>query len=172
VLRAESPQTPLFVTGHSLGGALAVLCTAMLHRTEPALFANLRGVYTYGQPMVGDGDFAATCEPFAARTFRHVYHSDLVPRLPPRWTTDACAHFGTEYRGRDGEGWTPSRHPVRQVRTALVPLAIAAGVFVAKQVKGLKTLAGLVPYSLDDHRPQAYITCSKISSQLTNVTFP
>jgi hypothetical protein len=172
LLRAESTDTPLFIAGHSLGGALAVVCAAALHRTEPALFANLRAAYTYGQPMVGDDRFATTCKAFAGRTFRHVYHHDLVPQLPPSWTTDALTHFGTELRGRDGEGWTPSRRSVRQVRTAVVPLAIAAGVFVAKQVRGLKKLAGVIPYSLDDHRPQAYITCSKASSHMTDVVFP
>lgn len=38
----------LWVTGHSLGGALAMLAAARLHFAEPSLSAD--GVYTFGQP--------------------------------------------------------------------------------------------------------------------------
>ena len=64
--------TPVFYTGHSLGGALATLAAS---RRPP------RAVYTYGAPRVGDRDFVATLEdvPF----FRVVNNRDVVTRLPP-----------------------------------------------------------------------------------------
>lgn len=71
---------PLWVTGHSLGGALAVLLAARLLTDGRAI----RGLYTFGQPRVGDGDFAAHYEPaLAGRYFRFLNGNDPVPRLPP-----------------------------------------------------------------------------------------
>jgi hypothetical protein len=63
---------PLFCTGHSLGGALALLAGSLLRP---------RAVYTYGAPRVGDRAFAATLAPGTVHEL--VHGKDLVPRLPP-----------------------------------------------------------------------------------------
>jgi pimeloyl-ACP methyl ester carboxylesterase len=69
----------VWVTGHSLGGALAVLAAARLK--SKGITSSL---YTYGQPRVGFGDFA---DRFAVelpgRLIRFVNQSDIVPRVPP-----------------------------------------------------------------------------------------
>ena len=57
VARLSRDQTTrLFLTGHSLGGALAVLAGAVLQFETNR---SVTGVYTYGQPRVGDPDFSA-----------------------------------------------------------------------------------------------------------------
>lgn len=71
----------LYITGHSLGGALAVVAAALIH-VDPHLNRireKLRGIYTYGQPMVGFGDFATRFEEeFGKKLFRHVYRKDIM----------------------------------------------------------------------------------------------
>jgi triacylglycerol lipase len=67
----------LYFTGHSMGGALAVLAAAVSPRKPTA-------VYTYGQPRVGDAAFSdAYDRSLGGVTFRYVNNSDVVPHLPP-----------------------------------------------------------------------------------------
>ena len=72
----------LWLTGHSLGAALATLLAARLRvRDRPAI----HGVYTFGSPRVGDRDFARHYNAVLEnRTFRFVNHQDIVPRIPVR----------------------------------------------------------------------------------------
>jgi triacylglycerol lipase len=43
------------------------------------------GLYTYGQPRVGDFEFASRFDQgFGANTFRFVNYQDIVPRVPLR----------------------------------------------------------------------------------------
>jgi triacylglycerol lipase len=74
-------KTRLFLTGHSLGGALAVLAAALLHFREGQRIA---GVFTYGQPRLGDSAFStAFDQALGAVTFRFVNDLDVVPHVPP-----------------------------------------------------------------------------------------
>lgn len=69
----------IWITGHSLGGALAILCASNLERHGCAV----RGVYTFGQPRVGDGKFARDYDDRLKRvTFRLVNENDFIPRSP------------------------------------------------------------------------------------------
>lgn len=66
---------PLFLAGHSMGSALAVLTACRLARMgrPPA------AVYTFGSPRVGDPAF---CTGYALPTYRIVNRLDLVPEMP------------------------------------------------------------------------------------------
>ena len=60
---AERATTPVVVTGHSLGGAMATLAAY-----EVALAGYyVRGVYTFGSPRVGDAAFAVAFQQIVAR---------------------------------------------------------------------------------------------------------
>nr|BAH84825.1 putative lipase [Streptomyces noursei] len=72
----------LYFTGHSLGGALAMLAGARLHFEDPKLTAD--GVYTFGQPRTCDPGLAKEFNSaFTDRMYRFVNNNDIVPQLPP-----------------------------------------------------------------------------------------
>jgi triacylglycerol lipase len=77
-LKAEQAkrQRPLWITGHSLGAALATLAADRC--SDDASF-RLQGVYTYGSPRVGDARFGARLR---VPVFRFRNDSDIVPHLP------------------------------------------------------------------------------------------
>ena len=82
VTRFQDKAQTLWITGHSLGGALAVLCAGAF------TFAKrlpVNGLYTYGQPRVGDLDFVSQCDSHLGNVhFRFVNNEDIVTRIPPR----------------------------------------------------------------------------------------
>jgi hypothetical protein len=66
-----------YFTGHSLGGAIAVLAAAAFRDKATA-------VITFGQPRVGDTRFAeAYNQELGAVTFRYVNNYDIIPHVPP-----------------------------------------------------------------------------------------
>ena len=62
----------IWMTGHSLGAALATLAADR--------YGNIQGLYTYGSPRVGDQDFK---EDFNVNTYRFVNNNDIVTKVPP-----------------------------------------------------------------------------------------
>ncbi|WP_199829638.1 lipase family protein [Streptomyces sp. MMG1121] len=72
----------VYFTGHSLGGALAMLAGARMYLEAPHHAAD--GVYTFGQPRTCDRLLAdAFHEGFGGRMYRFVNNNDIVPQLPP-----------------------------------------------------------------------------------------
>ena len=70
---------PVWLTGHSLGGALALYAAWLLKRR----FVTVHEVCTFGAPMIGN---RVACDAlnreFAGRIFRYVNGRDPVPKLP------------------------------------------------------------------------------------------
>lgn len=66
---------PLFITGHSLGGALATVATKKLNHR-----GGLAGCYTFGSPRVGDEEWVTEIK---TPIYRLVNAADCVTMLPP-----------------------------------------------------------------------------------------
>lgn len=87
VLEVSKPKK-VWITGHSLGGALAVVCAYRLSSMENLEIA---GVMTFGQPKVGNPAFCKHMDvTLRGRMVHFVNESDLVPRVPPSFD-----HFGS-----------------------------------------------------------------------------
>ena len=71
------PPRRWWITGHSLGGALAALAALRLQQRGQ----RVEGVVTFGQPRCGDRAYAQQLTTLPLR--RVVNGCDLVPRLPP-----------------------------------------------------------------------------------------
>ncbi|NJL48070.1 MAG: lipase family protein [Leptolyngbyaceae cyanobacterium SM2_5_2] len=90
-----TPDTKLWVTGHSLGGALAAVATISL---ESQGFS-VSGLYTFGQPRVADWKLTNYMnQRLGDRIFRYVNNNDIVPLIPPQlipWVpTRVYGHMG------------------------------------------------------------------------------
>ena len=68
---------PFWITGHSLGAALATLAASLC--CDDAATFHLQGVYTFGSPRVGDAAFG---QKIRVPVFRIRNDSDIVPHLP------------------------------------------------------------------------------------------
>jgi triacylglycerol lipase len=80
----------IFLTGHSLGAALATLAAARWHD----IGRHVNAIYTFGQPRTGDHAFARNFNfAFMPTTYRVVNQNDLVTRIPPR--SFGYSHLGT-----------------------------------------------------------------------------
>src|SRR5262245_21900042 len=75
----KKSDRPIWLTGHSLGGALAFLGAWLFRRK----FVNIHQVYTFGAPMIGnDLAIQALDREYPDKIFRCVNRPDPVPKLP------------------------------------------------------------------------------------------
>lgn len=153
-----------WITGHSLGGALAAITAA-----EFADRATITGVHTFGQPRLADMAMAAeVAKRYGQRFHRFVNNDDLVTRLP----------FGFEHVGRaihfDAAGNLDRRSVATELaRQTPPPLSLAEFEALQRDIKavqaGLRTsgievsdeaerlaIEGLWP-DLIDHRIARYV---------------
>lgn len=79
----------LWLTGHSLGGALSVLLAYKLWKQD---HIEAQGIYTYGAPMAGNDIFGMMYVPFRQKTQRWVNEGDPVPLLPCDNRSPGCAY--------------------------------------------------------------------------------
>ncbi|HKE86456.1 MAG TPA: lipase family protein [Vicinamibacterales bacterium] len=126
----------VWITGHSLGGALAELCAARACFDPAITSVPIQGIYTFGQPRVGDEAFAALLhQKLGARTFRFVNDRDIVPRVP--FFSMGYRHYGNQtFFDKVGK----AADTISTVETLAAALTFAKG---ALSAEGLAEVAGL-----------------------------
>lgn len=87
-----SPGAKIYITGHSLGGALALLAGRVLanagkgidsnsNHSRENLFSKDLAICTFGAPRVGDNAFKSVFKDIGV--YRYVNTEDIVPTVPP-----------------------------------------------------------------------------------------
>ncbi|CAO3637459.1 unnamed protein product [Mucor hiemalis] len=88
------PSYTIAVTGHSLGGAQALLAGMDLYQRISTLNTSNLKIYTVGCPRVGDSNFAYYVEGTGITVSRSIHNRDIVPHLPPE--SSGFLHPGVE----------------------------------------------------------------------------
>lgn len=86
----ESNTLPMFITGHSLGAALALLASSELDGNK-----NFDSCYTFGSPRIGNSGFINSVK--TQNIFRIINNSDVVTTVPIDFTTIEYKHLGKGY---------------------------------------------------------------------------
>jgi triacylglycerol lipase len=122
VFQDIAQEKQVTITGHSLGGALAVLA-ATRFKIESGLSPSL---YTFGQPLVGNDQFADRfMQELPNNLYRVINKKDIVPRIPP--TAAGYSHCG---------------HPKRLSDTRISKMF---GTSQAEQVPAVEGAANILP---------------------------
>ena len=146
----ERPFDALFVTGHSLGGALAVLFGLSIATDRWS--DRLRAIYTFGQPMASRPPLPDNADIITSRIFRHALPLDVVPALPPA-DYGHFEHCGREYRYLDGT-WQMQEKAVQQ----LVKFRELPRVLLKRDSTS---------YGVRDHGPHHYIAALRPNGLVT-----
>lgn len=137
----KTKERPLWITGHSLGGALALLAAWRLRRN----FLEVHEIVTFGAPMIGNDAAAKAFEmELSGKIFRYVDLNDVVPHLP---SVSLLANAYT--------------HCLSEVALSAAQAAVASGLDALKQSAGPATEAldpamvdqvwGVVKSRIDSH---------------------
>ena len=166
---AVKPLEALYITGHSLGGAMALLMAMMLRKTQPGtdygkIAEKLRAVYTFGQPMVASRQLADDLQQdqfFRDKLVRHIYNRDVIPQLPP---LGDYAHFGQEYQYDVNAGcWRRSERHTGQLTDRQAWLDVVSTLTSlwrpARAVALFEGRAGITE-RVHDHYPERYVAAS------------
>jgi hypothetical protein len=120
----------VWFTGHSLGGALAMIAAANFALPPDA---NIAGVYTFGQPRAANASWRDAYHHdldggLRGRTFRVIHNLDIVPHVP--WLLGRYQHCGHEaFYGAGCAGAQPCQVDRPFSQYALADLATALSVW-------------------------------------------
>lgn len=138
IKRLDDKGCKIWMTGHSLGGALATLCADR--------YGSVQGVYTYGSPRVGNETFK---EDLNIKIYRIVNNDDIVPRI---FSLGAYVHVGElkfiDHDGNIRDTVALRQRPVNQPRDELYGQD--------RSGRDGNSFKGFVPSAFRDHVPLLY----------------
>jgi triacylglycerol lipase len=135
----QSRGCKIWITGHSLGAALATLCGSR--------YGNVQGVYTFGSPRVGDDGFK---EKLDLKIYRFVNNDDIFCQVPP---PGRYVHIG-ELKFIDSDGILRDKRTVWEQSDYQRPDERYGQDNTKSQPK--KSFKGFVPAAFRDHVPVLY----------------
>lgn len=119
-IKSIDPKTPLLISGHSLGAALATLAAMDLALLYPKLQPNLH-LYAYAGPRVGDREFIEAHSNLIPNHYRIVNLADTIPLLPmSRQLNAKFVHGGEQWSFLSYQGDIMPNHLVETYRNAIV----------------------------------------------------
>ena len=180
--KRSDTEKKLFLGGHSLGGALAVVSASKL---APNASTTVDAVYTFGMPRPGSGDFARDYNTdLGLLTYRLVHAEDLVPSVAPSemgfrhvgrylhcarrgryderdLATDTLSDDPQFVKGVAGEIRDFLHSPLGAASAATAQLRLAAEMALGQVPPGTRTDPGgilieLLPLRVRDHMPDRY----------------
>jgi triacylglycerol lipase len=159
-------KRPLFVAGHSLGAAIALV---MVDRARGERGLDTAQVFVFGSPRVGRADFKTRYNAtFGQTTYRFVHGRDIVPTVPPSefgfhhvgryLSCESGAKFDSAQLRATSDSDEPSTGSsffsgvAERLRNLFGPPSPTA------RVDALGTLTMLLAPSIGDHLPDRYYT--------------
>ncbi len=120
IARKLDPKKPCYISGHSLGAAIATLAAMDLAITMPQLRPQLR-LYTYAGPRIGNPAFANAHSQLVPNHYRVVNLADLVPLVPSTvfFNNINYVHAGQEWSFLSQNGDLLPNHVVDTYRVAV-----------------------------------------------------
>ncbi|MHA7841591.1 MAG: ankyrin repeat domain-containing protein [Gammaproteobacteria bacterium] len=134
----QRAQTPIWITGHSLGGAISTLATDNLLKTgiDPQRLV----LYTFAQPRVGTEAFQARFDKACINAHMIIAAGDPVPTVPP--TSAGYRHSGSvRYLDKQGQLYNAHHYQFHDIARACQHSAIQQQSSLFKQwLRGFKQL--------------------------------
>ncbi|HMP16068.1 MAG TPA: lipase family protein [Gemmatales bacterium] len=145
IRKMRTHQQAIYVTGHSLGGALATLAGKVLATgTEEGENLKPHLVISFGAPKVGDNRFAST---YGVTLLRFVHNEDIIPHVPP---------IGSYVDGGSLLYFKPDgalSYNVNEISTMTSRLKTAVSAIISAKGR----ISDLVPNWIQDHVMERYI---------------
>ena len=156
----QAQQKEIWVTGHSLGAALAQLAALRLHEAG----YRVRNVYTFGTPRIGDQDFVDHYDrQLGNKSFPHINVSDVVTRVPPQLLGYRAAASGSAQK------FTGANHqmsPLSALPTNSAEVSPASGHRALEAITQTTDFlpGGLRPAALANVKPAAPVSANLYST--------